>query len=294
MSQFFGEGSWCRSPCSRFYICLPLKPHVLALSPKAMEALLRSDSLQVTTENEVYTLLTCWLRQSSHTGEHEYLCEVSEDKWLPLYSRLVKFVRVQHLSLEYVANVITACYLAVDSGFLPSMLRSSLLWREKDAEEEGADLVPRDRGHDSPVWNYTTTLALADLLSFDDNSMTNCLIGLVDGCPMRIAICRDCTEKCKKSRFGIFVYAIMPYNEAEVPLYKGLSRGMRFEFQLQIGDVAREWTRDVFDDDTGFGYGNLSKKPWEEIVHENSTYFPDGQVTVKLRTRLPKKVYKRS
>jgi len=278
VSQFFGEGEWDESDYNNntFCICLPLKPYVLALSPEAMEALLGSESLQVTTENEVYTLLTCWLHQASHTGEHEYLRD--------LYGRLVEYVRLQHLSLEYVANVVTACSLAVDSGFLPSMLRSSLLWRVK-----GADLVPHNRGHDRPVWNYTTTLALTDLLSFSEyQDETTRVIGLIDGCPMRIAICRERTET-----FGIFVYAIMPYNEAEVPLDNGLSHGMCFRYQLQIGDVAGEWTRNVLEDSTGFGDDDIFKKPWEEIVHENSTYFPDGQVTITVRTRLPKKVYTR-
>ena len=50
VNQFFGEGTY-----SCFYTCLPLKPHILALSPGAIEALLASDALQVATENEVYT-----------------------------------------------------------------------------------------------------------------------------------------------------------------------------------------------------------------------------------------------
>lgn len=115
-------------------------------------------------------------------------------------------------------------------------------------------------------------------------------MGLVDGFPIRITICPGDTEEYEKSMFETYVCAIMPYNEKKVPWKSGLNRGVCFEYQLPIGDIAGEWDRGVFDDDCGFGHADFFPKPWEEIGHENSTYFPDGQVTVVLKMRRPKKV----
>jgi len=63
--------SWRSGKLDSFYTCLPLKPHVLALSPTVMEAPWESDALDVTTENEVFTLLSCWIDQGPLTGYRE-------------------------------------------------------------------------------------------------------------------------------------------------------------------------------------------------------------------------------
>jgi hypothetical protein len=87
VNQFLGEGTY-----SCFYTCLPLKPHILALSPGAIEALLASDALQVATKNEVYTLLDSWLHQSPHSGAYDGIHAVTTAKCLPLFCCLVKLV----------------------------------------------------------------------------------------------------------------------------------------------------------------------------------------------------------
>lgn len=165
VAQFFNESSWIsgldnlaftwQSPdrvLSRpmedksFYTCLPLKPHVLALSPTVMEALLKSDALEVTTENEVYTLMGCWLVQSPFAGACDGSHEVPWANCLSLFRRLVQHVRLQHLSLEYVLNVVTACPLAAQSALLPSILSLGLATRQPNSDlllkEGGVEPLP--------------------------------------------------------------------------------------------------------------------------------------------------------
>jgi len=69
--QLLDQGKWLKSRDKIFYTCLPLKPHVLALPPTVMEAVLASDALHVRNEYEVYTLLGCWVHQSQFAGAYD-------------------------------------------------------------------------------------------------------------------------------------------------------------------------------------------------------------------------------
>lgn len=84
---------WGQSICAKdlgsldttYDTCLPLKTHILALPSKSLEALLASDTLQVTTENEMYTLLGCWLYQSPHARAYDGIRAVKTARCLPLF-----------------------------------------------------------------------------------------------------------------------------------------------------------------------------------------------------------------
>jgi len=187
-----GEWSWLQTDGEYiyFYICLPLKSHVLALSPTVMEALLASDALDTKTENEVYTLLGSWLYQSPYAGAYDGEHPVTVEDCLPLFRRLVSSCVSGILSFDFVANVITACPLAENSGLLSSILRLSLATRETDpnvvAEWRGIDPVPRDRGRGGLEWIYTSTLDLADLLSLAEDTSLDKYMGQPDGYPIFI------------------------------------------------------------------------------------------------------------
>lgn len=229
---FFGQSRWLPDPDEPFYICLSLKTHILALPPKAMEALLASDSFEANSENDVYTFLGCWVYQSSFGADYRADDESSNPfdlaECIPLFLRLVKFVRLQHLSLDYVANVITACPLANESGFLPSILRSSLLRRETDPAGQRLGLVQLVRGRNNRMSKYTTTLALADLLALSKGEYKRKCLGLVDGYPVRIAIYREPKEELETSTFGIYAFVIMPSNDNEEAWADGVNRHVSF------------------------------------------------------------------
>ena len=170
VNQLFCESPWLKIPQTSFYTCLPLKSHILALSLTAMEALLASDALHVSTENEVGTLLGCWVHQTPHLAAAAY--ENSNPLFLinrlAPFKRLVKLVRFHHLSPEYLANVVTACQLATLSTVLPFILRSSLLMRDMDAGvregSKASSFGAVDRGRGGAGWIYSSTLVLSDLL----------------------------------------------------------------------------------------------------------------------------------
>jgi hypothetical protein len=53
-----------------------------------------------------------------------------------------------------------------------------------------------------------------------------------------------------------------------------------------MGSTKRPHYEQPFDDNIAWTFGNFFQKPWEEVVHEGSTYFPGGQTTVEVGIRL--------
>ena len=239
------------------------------------------DALGVTVENEVYTLLGSWLYQSPYAGAFDGLHPVTVKDCLPLFHRLVKLVRLPYLSLEFVANVITACPLIEESGLLPSILRSSLATREADpnvvAEWRGIDPVPRDRGRGGLEWTYTSTLELTDLLSLAEERSLDQYMGLVDGYPMFIRISK--VREQGGTKLGLFV-GFMCFGDKETEEDK-MSRCASFEFILRAEAKKRPSMTYYFESDETWGFLNFFEKSWEGVVYEGSEHFSDGMMTLR-------------
>ena len=276
---------WGQSICAKdlgcldttYDTCLPLKTHILALPSKAMEALLACDTLQVTTENEVYTLLGCWLYQSPHAGAYDGIRAVKTARCLPLFRRLVKLVRHHHLSPEYLAGVVSVCPLAAESGLLPYMLCLSLTNRK--AEEPWGNPAVKDRGRGSRSYTLTSTFDLADILTLAPEESLCKYVGLIDGYPTAFQIERH-VEK-ERTDFAIFVYPLVPAWETET-WEDGPRVSLDLEFTLRVGKVQKA-CQHVFDKDLSWGRTNFFNKSWEQTVYEGSNHFPDGQIKIEVR-----------
>jgi len=60
-------------------------------------------------------------------------------------------------------------------------------------------------------------------------------------------------------------------------------------FIMCASQVGRWEIQRLYDDETAWGSSNCFGKPWEEVVHEGSMYFSDGQLEVEVGMRLPGK-----
>jgi len=287
---FFDDGSCLKYRDNAFYTCLPLKSHVLALSTQAMEALLASDALQVATENEVYTLLGCWVHQSPNGGASDGPDAVTEAKCLPLFRRLIKLVRLQHLSLEiklvrlqhlsleYIANVVTPCPLANKSEKLHLILRSSLDTRDADPAEECAHLAPRNRGHGNLVWDCESTFHVADLLTLDKEEYMYKCMGLVDGYPLRFEVAHESRDG-KEPSLGMYVFVVMPSWTTQI-WEGGVGRRKSLAYTLRVPNGERKKYLRLRYGEVGLGFSDVFGISWDNIFHEKSSYFPDGQLIV--------------
>jgi len=70
-------------------------------------------------------------------------------------------VRHHHLSLEYLTGVVSVCPFSIESGLLSYIL--CLSFTDLKAEEQGANLMVKDRGRGSPDYTFTSTFNLADV-----------------------------------------------------------------------------------------------------------------------------------
>ena len=159
-----------------------------------MESLLGSDALCVKTKDGFYYLLNSWLRQSPHAGDTLNITTANGEKSILAFRRLVKLVRFQQLSLEYIGNVVTTCYFATESALLPFMLRSCLVTREADPEiwalTRGAGLVQPNRGRGDQEWTIRSTLFPADLLPLAQDASVTKSVALVGGYSIQLYINR--------------------------------------------------------------------------------------------------------
>ena len=208
-----------------------------------MEALLESDALNVTTENEVYTLLGCWVVQSPHAGASGGLSEVPWANCPPLYKRLVKHVRLQHLPLEYIVNVVKACPLAIKSDLLPSILLLGLATRQPNSDflknEAGVEPLPLDRGRGGHGWNYTTKITLTDLLPLEEDQGVRKYLGPADGRPVSLILGRY-KESCGQMNFGFYLSLMAHFGKGDV-FEARISRAVNLQYKVRVGKVEVAW-----------------------------------------------------
>jgi len=143
-----------------------------------------------------------------------------------------------------------------------------------------------DRGRGSPGWTYTSTLKLADLLPLAKGGQLCRSLSLVNCYPIAIEVYHE-SGKQEETSFDVYVFVLMPIWKAKT--WEGcLSRSAGFEYRLRAGSCKLGWFESsglLFDDELGWGYNMFPKESWEEIVHENSAYFPGGQMLLEVGTR---------
>ena len=156
------------------------------------------------------------------------------------------------------------------------------------AERRGPNQVQTDRGRDGLGWQLASILKLADLLPLTKHERLYKSLALVNGYPVRIFSGRERGEQ-EQTSLGIFLWVVMP--EWRVAFIgdgvDGRRRFASFEFSLKVGTKKLPYVGQPFGDRAPYGYVNFFLKPWEEVVHEGSTYFPGGQTIVEVEMRLP-------
>ena len=174
------------------------------------------------------------------------------------------------------ACVITYCPFAYKSGLAPSFLSSALIHREASPKLLAAMKIETgvsNRGTGNEKVTFNTKVFLSDILRLEKRQTTVTDLGVVAGFPVHLTI-----KRTDQDTFGIFTFLLMP-DVRGGSFSSCLGRGVGFDVSLQVRRVIGSIQR-LFDGNVAYGWPDFLFKPWQEIVHEGSSYFPEGKMSV--------------
>jgi hypothetical protein len=164
-----------------------LDARVKALPFHVMEAVLRSDALQLTSENVAFSLALWWVLEqqgggSTHQGQQQLL------------NRLLKTLRFARMSTNFLASIAQHPWVQ-DSGLLPAIFTTTMWWREPTAPHPA--LQPRSRVFLYATWSYEIfvagyfTKAAVQALQHRDDTALAPLDKMVHSFPCHVGLVRQ-------------------------------------------------------------------------------------------------------
>jgi hypothetical protein len=136
VEQLWGPGL----PCQEWKLTWPLDAKVTTLPLPAVETLLRSEQLQLKSENYAFSLALWWTMVQ----------EGSQEELQPLFDRLLSSLRFARMSPEFLAAILYDSWLK-DNEVLCAIMRCATLardWDEDSDEEEEEEEEMEEEGSD--------------------------------------------------------------------------------------------------------------------------------------------------
>jgi hypothetical protein len=255
---------------------LPLRDEVKEMPARAFEALLKSESLQLQSENEPYSLLVAWLQQSPHMTDSA--------RRAAIFKELAPLLRYHHMTPDFLANIVSQCPLMNDPGLLRSVMHAAFVQRDalpSLLKGKGVAEGSSNRGvaFSAARWEVKASFTLEEVaaLQADENVIKWC--GLVAGYEAGLSV-----QRWKDGdTLGAFLRISIPTPENALEGAPAAGVGLKFELTLSP-DVKREFSH--YFTGLGFGYRDFFDKPWAESVREGSPHFPGGKLEVKASVQL--------
>jgi hypothetical protein len=237
-----------------------------------MEVLLGSETLQLRSENAYY-FLCAWLLQTPRLSD--------EDESRALYKQLLPLLRFQHMSLDFLGTVVSACPYANAPGLLSYIFRCSTTLRTTPrafAKRKGVNVGSKDRGRGDLLCTFKSKLELADLLPMKSETRTHKHLGLALGFLVGVSV-----RHTANGTMGVYVFAKMPFWEG-FDIEGGIERGAGFEYSMKLGNDKACNGRKHFSHWGSMSWGrhDYFDNPWAEVVCPDSPYFPGGVLEVEL------------
>jgi len=187
------------------YTLPTLRGDIKQLSYAVLRYLLASEELKVETEDEVYLLAACWAAQGHEANTSSFHGVMEQIRW-------------QHLSLDFLANVVAHCPLLRKSGgpSLPTLLTASLIHRRTPPAILASSDVPaaaRDRGKGTPSWTLRTGIQAEEIEALATvGASLNKIIGKVGGYPLELSVQHKKDEESGEESLGLFFSVPFPYS----------------------------------------------------------------------------------
>ena len=276
VDKIFEEGAFITgSPLLRshkrfaVYKLLSLPAAIKDLSAEVMEVLLASETLQLRSENNAYYLLCAWLSQSPQ------FWKISERQ--ARSKQLLPLLRFHHMSRDFLGAVVSACPYANAPDLLRRIMRRShapraVPFSQAEIERYGVKFGKRDRSLGDLSCHFYCKLEVADLLFAEESEVK---LGLAVGFPIMVSVKHEV-----EGTMGLFVDAEMP-SEEESDADGEDRRYAGFEFSIKAGGRTLRG-KFFIDGERVWGWGDLFRKPLEEVVCSESPYFSNGVLEMEM------------
>lgn len=253
----------------------PLRADVKQLSADVMKSMLANKLWQLQVENDLYALLRAWLYQSPRVG--------SDDERLACFMELAPLLRYQHMTADFLANVVSQCPLMQASGLLPSVMHAALAQREALPSLLVEKKVVRGRpsrgvSFAAASWELEATFTLEKVAMLQPGGGVFKWCGLVAGYPAGIMGKR---ERAENGQDTLGMFLLIHFSPPEKGVSDAPAAGVGLQTTWTFPTDIHNCLDHFFESDS-WGWDNPFGKPWAEAVQEGSPHFPDGKMEVKV------------
>jgi hypothetical protein len=252
-----------------------------------LELALKSDELQLASENDAYALVGGWLAGQDE-DEDDYRAEQRD------LERLVKCLRLHHMSAAFLTSVVSFSDYRHDWPGLMELCTSALMYQSiastlpsLNIKKSSFPCKPR-RSPAAFEYGFEAQVRLAECSEIKRRRHQTLAmrLGVADGYLLDLILKRRLAKAGGEATVGLGLRLRRPnttakaYNDGDTVLLTGPI--VRWQITVN-GDDARSFRYLFGADDTFRGSSDYFRKSWEEVVREDSGYFPKGRMTVKVR-----------
>jgi hypothetical protein len=253
-----------------------------ALPLPVLELALRSENLQLVSENDTYALVGGWV-DSQPEGERA-----------AAFSRLVRCLRFHQMSGSFLSTVVgqseyrSGCMYLVDACLRAFAFQSIAASSPQQWDEQhpfATCKLPR-APPEPPLQTFEVQLELARCRAFEARECEELRLGVGCGHKVILGVARQPKEGAAAT-VGIFIRFVRPgtleldddADGDEVATVRLV--GPAVAVRISAGRKTRT-LHHAYAQDSTWGYPDFFGKPWEEVVHDGSAYFPEGRMTIKV------------
>ena len=227
--------------------------------------LLASEALQLTSENEAYTLLTAWHRSIFFTRDEQF-------------KELAVLLRYHHMSPDFLAYYVSQCPLMESSGLLHAVMRATYSQRNDDAGGGIQDLGLPNRGkaHDA-VWNVEVSFTRQEIEALKERGTRTPLkfCSTVAGYPAFMFAKRVNTNDGRddaagdNDTLGVYFGIQFPKNLTPSVVVGAPAAGVKLNVLLSVPSIEYQYIFTAFfDDKISHGSNGFVNGSWEEMGRE--------------------------
>jgi hypothetical protein len=247
------------------------------LSLPVLELALRSDDLQLASENDTFALVLGWVDSQPKTWRRS------------AFERLVRCLRFHHMCGSFL-SVVGFCKYTHQSDHLMSACLRALAYQSIAASSRAkvkdqhpvAACKPSRAPAEPPLHAFEVQLELVQVLAIDKK--LDIWLGLGSGFKISLGVSKVQKEGAAAT-LGLYVRLVGP-EMFHLYAHRDETVGLVGPFvalRIRAGGKTRSMHH-VYNDSfsSAHGYPDFFSKPWEQVVHGGSARFPEGRMTIKV------------